>query len=409
MKSIAILTAGTLPVPPVKGGAVENLINLLLNENEENAKVEFNVFSIFDKNAVIQSKNYSHTNFIFIKIPFFIKILDYLTYVWFIKVLHKKKKMSYRSIFSRLYYIFIAGLILHKNNYSNVVLENHATLYLCIKLFNNYKKYYGKYAYHVHNEFSGFYGCLKEIKDTTIIIGVSNFVVNRIKKQVNGFSEHTKFFVLKNTIDRNKFLSNVSENKEKKLREKLNITEDTRVVLFTGRMNKEKGIDILIKAWNRLELSNSVLLIVGSYYYNSSIKDSKYQYELNSLIKKSGNIKFTGYINYEEMPNIYALADLVVLPSMWDDPAPLTVIESLTMGKPLITTYSGGIPEYANSRNSILLQRNKNIVFSLSKMIKNVLDSFRLQRKLEIQALKTTKGWTSKQYFREFLAIFGLR
>ena len=405
MKRIAILTAGTLPVPPVKGGAVENLIQLLINENENNTKVELNIFSVFNKDAVVQSKNYGHTNFIFIKIPFFIKILDYLTYIWFTKVLQKKKKMSYRSIFSRLYYIFLTGLILHKNNYSNVILENHATLYLCIKLFNNYKKYYGKYVYHIHNEFSGFYGCLKEIKNTAIIIGVSNYVVDRVKKQVNGFSEHTKFFVLKNKIDREKFLSNVNENKEKELRKKLNVKTDTQIVLFTGRMNREKGIDILIKAWNLLELSNSVLLIVGSYYFNSSIKNSKYQYELNSLIKKSKNIRFTGYISYEEMPNVYALADLVVLPSMWDDPAPLTVIESLTMGKPLITTYSGGIPEYANSGNSILLERNDFIINNLAIAIDKVFNNKELRDNLRKNALESSADWTSAKYFDNFLFI----
>lgn len=405
MEKIAILTAGTLPVPPVKGGAVENLINLLINENENENKVQFSIFSIFDKDAVIESKKYRHTNFIFIKVPCFIKILDYLVYIWFTKIVRKDKEMSYRMIVSRLYYIFATGLILHRNNYSRVVLENHATLYLCMKLFYNYKKYCGRYVYHAHNELSGFYGCLREIKNTDIIIGVSNYVIERVKGQVNGFSSQTKFAVLKNKINREEFLSKVSKYKESEIRKKLKIKNNTQIVLFAGRMNKEKGIDILVKAWNHLDLSNSVLLIVGSYYFNSAMKNSKYQRELNSLITKSKNIKFTGYIDYKEMPNVYAIANLIVLPSIWDDPAPLTVIESLTMGKPLITTYSGGIPEYATSHNSILLKRDENIVASLAIAIKNVLSSFKLQKKLKDQAMLDTKNWTSEEYFKDFLSI----
>ena len=59
MEKIAIITSGFLPVPASKGGAVENIVVNLLNENEKNNKVEFNVVSIFDDISYNESKKYS--------------------------------------------------------------------------------------------------------------------------------------------------------------------------------------------------------------------------------------------------------------------------------------------------------------------------------------------------------------
>lgn len=405
MKYIAIVTAGTLPVPPVKGGAVENLIDLLIKENEKNPEAYFTVFSIFDKDANNKANIYKNTNFKFIKIPLILKAIDLMIYALFAYILKKNKSMSYRYISSRIYYIFLVSFILRKNDYSKVILENHATLFMCIKLFKNYKKYFGRYIYHAHNELSGTYGCLNEIKNTRTIIGVSKYILNKIETQVNGFSSETQFAILKNKIDRGKFISNIDKSFESKMRKRLNLRNSDRIILFAGRMNKEKGIDILIKAWNRLNIPNAVLLIVGSYYFNSNIKNNRYQTELNELLKKGKNIKFTGFINYINMPSLYDMSELVVLPSMWNDPAPLTVIEALTMGKPLITTYSGGIPEYANTRNSILIKRDEKIIEHLSDEIKMIIENENLKHRLSINALNETNNWTSKQYFRDFISI----
>lgn len=77
-------------------------------------------------------------------------------------------------------------------------------------------------------------------------------------------------------------------------------------------------------------------------------------------------IIFTGFVNYEDMPAIYAMSDICVLPSIWDDPAPLAVIESLVSGKPLITTRSGGIPEYADEQSAIILERSDQLIGQLA-------------------------------------------
>lgn len=94
---------------------------------------------------------------------------------------------------------------------------------------------------------------------------------------------------------------------------------------------------------------------------------SNYEKKLEEIAAEIGDdIIFTGNIDYSNMPLLYMISDVIVLPSIWNDPAPLTVIESLTCGKPLITTYSGGIPEYANSNNSLIYRIDENLIQNLA-------------------------------------------
>ena len=63
---ILIITPGKLPVPATCGGAVENLIQQLLDDNEKNTNFEFTVFSLYEEKAFEYSKKYKYTKFIFI-------------------------------------------------------------------------------------------------------------------------------------------------------------------------------------------------------------------------------------------------------------------------------------------------------------------------------------------------------
>ena len=67
MKNIIIVAAGSQPVPAVKGGAVETLIEYILEENEKYAEYEFTVVSPYDSVAVQNQGKYEHTKFIFVR------------------------------------------------------------------------------------------------------------------------------------------------------------------------------------------------------------------------------------------------------------------------------------------------------------------------------------------------------
>ena len=395
LKNVAIIPAGTLPLPPVCGGAVENLVDLLRKYNTPDNEVKLTFFSIYDAKAKQVAQENENTRYIFVRIPVVIRWFDWLLFWVVTNIFRKGKNMSYRYIFQRVYYIGWVSYYLKRHQFDRVVLENHATLLWIIRLFNNTKKYAGKYYYHMHNTIPNFYHCQEIFEKAAAIIGVSLYILTTLPSDVQS---HVKTVVLKNRVDESQFKLQLSHETEHNLRQQFRLG-NKKVVLFTGRFSPVKGIKQLLQAWAILKPTNAVLLIVGGAYFKSDIK-TKFEEEMAKLATQmADSVRVTGFIDYQKIPLLYALADLVVLPSMWDDPAPLTIIEALTAEKRLITTYSGGIPEYTNS-TTIVLKRDKDLIANLCSSIKESLSS-----SVPLQH----NDWHFIDYYEQFLEILGLK
>lgn len=402
--NIAIITSGFLPVPATKGGAVENLIVNFMNENEKNNKTPYKItiFSEYDFQALEQAKNYKKTKVKFIKTPKLLCTMDKLIFLLAKNILKKENSQSYRFILKRLYYLNKVSKYLKKYNYDKVLLENHPTQFLALKWRKNYRKYKGKYYYHCHNEFSGLYGCERIIKETKKFICVSNYIAKKVQEYLK--IESNKCAVLRNGINQNKFTQRLSQGEKEKLRRKYNIKKNDTVLLFTGRIVPEKGVLELLKALKYVQ-GNYKLLIVGSAL-NEIKEKTKYQVEIENIIKKdSKKISFTGYMKYDDIYQIYQLADIAVLPSIWEDPAPLTIIESLTCSLPIITTDSGGIPEYATSGSAIIIKRNTNLIRNMAIAIDNLIADKSKQKEMSKISIKVSKDLTIERYYNDFLKI----
>lgn len=406
MKKIAIISSGYFPVPPVKGGAVESLVNMLVEENEKRKEIELEVYSIYDKDAKAESQVLINSKINYIKTPYVIKFFDYVIFL-IVKLLFKKKKvMSYRYIFQRLYYINKIGNKLNMSNYDALIFENHPTLLLSLKKKNNFKKYAGKYYYHAHNEITNCFGARKYLMNVRQFICVSNF----IRKSISSFLglDDSRFCVLRNKVSEEKF-RNIEYEEIQKFKEKYGLNKDEIVITFTGRLNKEKGVKELLIAFKNANLDNAKLVIAGSYYYGSGMK-SEYEKELKKIASDIQNkIVFTGNIKYDEMPVLYAASDILVIPSIWNDPAPLTVIESITSGKPLITTNMGGIPEYANKNNSIIVNTGNNFIAELTIAIRKLCSDSKLRYTLIENTKKDSYNWTQSSFYNDFVKIVGLK
>ena len=119
----------------------------------------------------------------------------------------------------------------------------------------------------------------------------------------------------------------------------LHLSEGEKTVLFVGRIDSVKGIDLLIQAVARLKAENRVrLLIVGG--------DKQNQPEiaaLQTLCKQLGienNVSFLGTIKHEKMPFFYNAADVCVIPSHYESFG-LVALESLACGTPVVATDVG--------------------------------------------------------------------
>ena len=287
------------------------------------------------------------------------------------------------------------------NDYEKIVLENNIPLAWIIRK----SKYKGDYYYHLHNIPRINAGCKKIFQKATAILCVSNYVAEQIQKPDNPIGpinpEKTK--VLYNCIDTNHFQRVLDKNKLKEYREKYGIKKDDKVIIFVGRLSKEKGVDKVLDAIIALDRPDVKLVIVGSLIYNVNIRD-EYQRKLHERAARLGDrVVFTGYISQEDLPIYYSMADVAVLPSMWDEPAGLTMIEAMSCGVPVITTNSGGIPEYVGNKGMII-EKDENVARCLSNLIKYALgDKKSLEDYLSLSSYIKEK-FSSSKYFLNFLS-----
>lgn len=400
---IAFLTYGTSPVPATKGGAVENLIEDLLDENEEHHALDMTVFSIYEEKASEHAKNYKHTNFKFVKCPRIVDITDKLIYLFFKYILKRENLISYRFIVRRLYVMAHYPRMLLNEDYDKIILVTNATLFFVLKNKKVYEKYRGKVVYYLHNEVRSLFRCEKEAASICALVGISQFVNSAFQKQVPSLKDED-CYVLKNCIDTEAF-SNRDETKIRAYRNKFGLSEDDFVVIFAGRIVKEKGAMEVIEAVKASNRENIKLLIVGGGFYSSDVID-KYALKLRALAEDiKHRIIFTGYIDYSDMPTIYALGNVAVLPSIWEEPAGMTMVEAVIAGTPLITTNSGGIPEYIPKGAAIILERDEHLVDNIISAICDLMDNPEKAKNMSEKGSELKNKLNLEMYYKNFVDI----
>ncbi|AEE17072.1 glycosyltransferase family 4 protein [Treponema brennaborense] len=374
MKKICILSAGTLPVPPVRGGAVECLIDIVLQKNEVQKDAEFAVTSIYDSEAEKRALGYTQTKFYFSRIPAVMTLLDKIVY-FAAQLVFKRKSNSFRCIFSRLYYIYSTKKVLIENDFDCVVAENHHSLFLVMKDKKINEKYADKFFYHAHNEPNGNFTCRKQIENCSKILTVSDFISKCYKKKYpHGKAEYK---VVRNGIDTELFSQKLTDDERTEFRKLQGIKKDDFLIIFAGRLSAEKGIDKLCGAFSELSIQNARLMIVGTNFFGSNAKNTFQKWLAKIIENKINDVLFAGFVPYSEMWKYYAISDVAVLPSVCNEAALLTNIEACVSSLPVISTVSGGIPEYSNPKSSVLLNRNEKLV---GEIIKNIEDLYKNQK-----------------------------
>jgi len=123
--------------------------------------------------------------------------------------------------------------------------------------------------------------------------------------------------------------SNRYRNKKNALKKELGIKTQY-IVLYVGRLVKEKGLFTLLKAFKEIKSSyeDVTLLIVGE----GKLRDAL---EAFANKKKIDDVRFEGFIGNKELPRYYAIADIFVLPSL-DEPWGVVVAEAMASALPLV-------------------------------------------------------------------------
>ena len=206
---IAIFIAdsnGGYPVPAVKGGAVSTLVEHLVEKNNERQLAEMTVVSYYDKEAVEKAKKYPNIIFKWIKPPKIIKKMDDFSFFILKTFFKHQKALSFKNLWSLIYYIFKSASFLKSKEYDNVVLENNIPMAWIIKM----AKYEGKYFYHFHNVPRINAKVKSVFEKCTGYLCVSDYVAKQIESEDNpiGPIPKSKIKVLYNAVDMEQFEAN---------------------------------------------------------------------------------------------------------------------------------------------------------------------------------------------------------
>jgi len=400
-EKVLIIGSTKLPIPAVKGGAVPSLIEELLEQNEIDAKINMYCLSLYDNLAHIEAEKYCNTTFIWAKRPKWITLLDTINNFIFKCIFRLKKLSSLSYIWQILWFSIFIAKTLKRDNFDKVIFENSFPVLLSMRLYRNRQKYADKYYIHMHSVPKKYFGNRDIVRNCKRLICISEFVAKSFLSDNKLNIAPNKIFIMKNCIDTNKFCI---RNDKEDLHSLYNISTDLKIIMFAGRLCKEKGIVELVKAFKKVEQLGCHLMIVGANFYKSGII-SPFEEELHNLCEEiRDKVTFTGYIDYDKMPLYYSGADIIVLPSMWEEPAGMTIVEAMACGKPLITTISGGIPEYTGEGNCIMLERN-DVESGIEQAIRVLMSDEKKAKELglrgNLQAIKYNKVF----YYEQLLQL----
>jgi glycosyltransferase involved in cell wall biosynthesis len=148
--------------------------------------------------------------------------------------------------------------------------------------------------------------------------------------------------------------------------------KEENLVLFVGRVCREKGIFTLLKAISSLKTSVK-LAIIGPQNCDQQQFDNMLELIKKENEKGKHRITYLGAKNREEIIEWYRKASLLVLPSQREG-LPMVILESLACETPVVATSVGGIPEiFSHNECGILVPPNSPL--KLAEAIQFLLDN----------------------------------
>ena len=173
-------------------------------------------------------------------------------------------------------------------------------------------------------------------------------------------------------------------------------TQDEGYLLYIGRLSKEKGIFDLVKA---MKDNKEKLLIAGSGPEKEKIDKLIKEEKLTKRVKLLGQLKPT------EVKEYVRKAHAVVVPSVWYENCPYSVLETIAIGKPIIGADIGGIPELViDGENGLLFESGNSK--DLSKKISELYSNKKLYKKFCENSKKISKQYDKNKYYENLMKIY---
>jgi len=197
-----------------------------------------------------------------------------------------------------------------------------------------------------------------------------------------------KIIAINNGIPENRILP--SRDKGSVLKE-INLTNEI-VILFTGRLAPQKGVEYLLKSVPIIASKINMpfkILIIG---------EGPLRYYLDEIVEKLNIGRYVKFLGFrKDIGDLLNISDIVVFPSLWEGLS-IALLEAMAAGKPIITTTIGSNLEVVKSEETALLVPPKNSE-SIAEAVIRLINNPEFAKKLGEEAKKTYQ----KKYTEEIM------
>lgn len=397
-KGILIIYGSLNSVPSPEGAAPAKVIF----ETVESLKdMRFRVLS--NHNPKLNNVDYDRSKYLHVS-PSIVDKLGLLI----LKVLYpfkkRKAKFSTTSDSSLIFFITVCRFLLF-NRYKKIIVHVSVGMVAMIKLiFPKRDVVFYHHGTSLHSKYNE-KQWTQLTKDVVAIFGVNKVALEKANAKFITKLESSRYFPIPNAI-----IPIVNLEQSKVFYKNRNYDSDTFVFAFSGRICAEKGVMNLLKAFERVYYKNNrVRLLIFGAAGTRETHDVKTEYLkkcVNFVKSNAIPIVFAGFLSDHALFKAISEVDVIILPTdnkLSEEGMPLSLIEGLSLGKPIIATNSGGNIEIVKEdHNGILIKTNPYIKELSEAMLRLSLDK-EFYRKLSNGAyLSYVKYHSYASYVKKF-------
>ncbi len=197
-----------------------------------------------------------------------------------------------------------------------------------------------------------------------------------------------------NSIDTRRFRPEVRGGA---MRDRLGVRDGERVVLYLGRVSREKKIEVLLRAAKSLRAKrNDLVFVVGG----TGPAVEHYQ-RMARRLGIADRVRFLGFVDDKVLPNLYAASDLLCLPSTFETQG-IVSLEAMAVGKPVVAADYLALREVIeNGKNGERFEAGNHI--GCARKIEKVLNNCEAYRK---QAVKTAEEFSVEKVTGRLLKVY---
>jgi len=239
----------------------------------------------------------------------------------------------------------------------------------------------------------------RRLREADLVMGCSEYITEKVRHRFPQFAKRCQ--TVYSGIDVNHFVCKKDDNMTKQ--------NGIRRLLFVGRVSPEKGVHVLLDAYKKVvdHYPQTQLKIVGGQASlpiwqaflaltdDPKLSDLRSFYNGNYTLHlkrklSSGlasHVSFTGPVPHRQLTDFYQDADVLVFPSVWEEPFGRPIIEAMAMGVSVVAARGGGIPEIVvNGETGLLVERGD--ASALAEAILRLLSDHDLRKSMGKAARK---------------------